>query len=144
MQGTKSENLAIAASRVPPLRPGRAAELAGVSVDTIRRWCDDGRLGTTRSDGGQRLVDGESLAAVLAERHGAAAPSAARSSRNRLLGIVTGVEVDRIAARVELQCGPHRIVSLVTREAVEELGLRPGVVAAASVKATSVVVERVE
>ena len=123
------------------IRPGLAAELAGVSVDTVRRWCDDGRLRTTRTAGGQRLVDGASLAALLRDRGVPSTGGAGRSERNRLLGIVTAVEADRIAARVELQCGPHRIVALLTRDAVEELGLRPGVVAAASVKATNVVVE---
>ncbi|MBM3661274.1 MAG: helix-turn-helix domain-containing protein [Actinobacteria bacterium] len=130
-----------AAAPVPPIRPGLAAELAGVSVDTVRRWCDDGRLRTSRSSGGQRLVDTVSLAGLLLERGAGGSETSRRSARNRFLGIVTAVEVDRIAAQVELQCGPHRVVALVTREAVEELDLRPGVVAAASVKATNVVVE---
>lgn len=128
-------------SPVPPIRPGLAAELAGVSVDTVRRWCDEGRLLTTRSGGGQRLVDGVSLAALLEERRSSGPGTGRRSARNRFIGIVTAVEVDRVAAQVDLQCGPLRVVALVTREAVEELDLRPGVVAAASVKATNVVVE---
>ena len=130
-------------SLLAPLKLGRAAELAGVSTDTVRRWCDDGRLVTQRTDGGQRLVDPVSLARLMAEAASADLPAgaAAQSARNRFVGIVTAVEVDRVAAKVEIQAGPHRVVSLMTSEAVEELGLRPGVLAVASVKATNVVVE---
>jgi molybdopterin-binding protein len=126
-----------------PLKLGQAAELAGVSPDTVRRWCDDGRLVIERSSGGQRLVDPVSLARLMAEGATSDLPAgaAAQSARNRFVGLVTAVEVDRVAAKVEIQSGPHRIVSLMTSEAVEELGLRPGVLAVASVKATNVVVE---
>ena len=122
---------------------GQAAELLGVSVDTVRRWADDGRLATRRTASGQRLVAGEDLARFLAE----AAPDRAepsivgQSARNRFPGIVTRVETDKVAAVVEIQAGPHRIVSLMTREAVDELGLAPGVMAIAAVKSTNVVVE---
>ncbi len=130
-------------SVLAPLKLGRAAELAGVSVDTVRRWCDDGRLATQRTAGGQRLVDSVSLAQLMAAGATSELPAgaAAQSARNRFVGLVTAVEVDRVAAKVEIQSGPHRIVSLMTSEAVEELGLRPGVLAVASVKATNVVVE---
>jgi molybdopterin-binding protein len=124
-------------------RPGQVAELLGVSVDTVRRWCDDGRLLTERTASGHRLVDGTSLAAFLRD-HGVAAEAPGDgtvSARNRFVGVVTAVDADRIAARVELRSGPHRIVSLMTAEAVDDLGLRPGVLAVASVKATNVAVE---
>ncbi|QXC59944.1 TOBE domain-containing protein [Aquihabitans sp. G128] len=96
-----------------------------------------------RSPGGQRSVDGADLARYLAEHADApeAAPAAARSARNRFTGLVTRVAVEGLVAQVELQAGPFRVVSLLTREAVEELGLEPGMVATASVKATSVVIE---
>ncbi|KAA0235852.1 MAG: hypothetical protein JJLCMIEE_00809 [Acidimicrobiales bacterium] len=124
-------------------RIGRAAELLGVSTDTVRRWVDSGRLGAVRTEGGQRLIDGEALAAFTTEVADQPEPEliAARSARNRFTGIITSVIVDKVAAQVEIQAGPHRIVSLLTREAVEELGLEPGVLATASVKATNVIVE---
>lgn len=121
-------------------RIGDAAAVAGVSVDTVRRWADAGEVKTKRSDGGQRLVDGRTLARKLAadatEGEGLRA-----SARNQLPGIVTKVVKDTVAAQVELQAGPHRIVSLMTREAADELGLAPGVLATAVVKATNVVVQ---
>jgi len=122
---------------------GRAAELLGVSVDTVRRWTDEGDLHTTRTDGGHRLVEGAELARFMA---GAGPrPSSelvsARSARNRFTGIVTRVVRDKVMAQVEMQSGPHRIVSLMTREAADELGLEPGVLASASVKSTNVVIE---
>jgi molybdopterin-binding protein len=124
-------------------RPGQVAELLGVSVDTVRRWADSGRLPVRRDPGGQRVVDGADLAAFLVAEAPADGPdvTVGRSARNRFAGIVTRVERDRVAAKVELQAGPHRIVSLMTAEAVDELGLVPGVQVVASVKATSVVVE---
>lgn len=123
-------------------RIGQAARLLGVSVDTLRRWADDGRVATRRTGGGHRVVDGEDLARVAAELS-AEHPTEAfapQSARNRLPGIVTRVVRDRVAAQVEIQAGPHRIVSLMTREAADELGLAPGVSVYASVKATNVVV----
>jgi molybdopterin-binding protein len=128
---------------VTRLRLGRAAELLGVSVDTVRRLVDRGEVAGERSDAGQRFVDGADLARYLAEHAEApgAPAGAARSARNRFTGLVTRVEVDGLVAQVELQAGPFRVVSLLTREAVEELGLEPGMIAAASVKATSVVIE---
>ena len=122
---------------------GPAAELLGVSTDTLRRWADAGRLATTRSAGGRRLIDGAALA-ELARTLAVEPPSGSvvsASARNRFTGIVTRVVKDTVMAQVELQAGPHRIVSLLSREAVDELGLAPGMLATASIKATNVVVE---
>ena len=125
-------------------RIGQAAELLGVSVDTVRRWADGGRLAIERTSGGQRMVAGAELARFAAEL--AASPhaddQAVLSARNRFTGLVTRVERDGVVAQVEIQAGPHRIVSLMTREAADELGLEPGVLAVAAVKSTNVVVER--
>lgn len=123
------------------LSPSQAAELAGVSPDTVRRWTDDGRLATTRDDRGHRSIDGADLAAFLVELAGEQATTSGLSARNRFRGIVTRVERDGVAATVEIQAGPHRIVSLITAEAVDELGLAPGVLADAAVKATDVLVD---
>lgn len=124
-------------------RIGEAAEALGVTVDTLRRWVDTGRLACTRTPGGQRLIEGSALAALAVElgRRPREA-STGQSARNRLPGVVTSVERDGVMAQVELQAGAHRIVSLMTREAADELGLAPGVLAVATVKATAVVVER--
>jgi len=128
---------------VPTFQMGQAAELLGVSTDTLRRWADAGRLATTRSPGGRRQIDGADLAemarTLAVEPPVGSAVSA--SARNRLTGIVTRVVKDTVMAQVELQAGPHRIVSLLSREAVDELGLVPGMLAVASIKATNVVVE---
>ncbi len=125
------------------LRIGQAAELLGVSTDTVRRLVDRGEVEGSRSEGGQRWVDGASLAAHLVARAEDPEVGSARtrSARNRFTGLVTKVAVDGLVAQVELQAGPFRVVSLLTAEAVEELGLVPGMVATASVKATSVVIE---
>jgi molybdopterin-binding protein len=122
---------------------GRAAELLGVSVDTVRRWADEGRLSTRRTSGGHRVVRAADLARLATELAAQPQPDtvAARSARNRFAGIVTRVVKDKVTAQVEIQAGPHRVVSLMTREAADELGLEPGVLATASVKATNVVVE---
>jgi molybdopterin-binding protein len=126
---------------VPSYRIGQAAEMLGVSVDTVRRWADAGELPSTRTTGGQRLVDGAALAALAAAHHRREA-TGTQSARNRLAGIVTKVTKDEVMAQVELQAGRYRLVSLMTREAADELELAPGVLAAAVVKATNVVVER--
>ena len=124
-------------------RIGEAADLLGVSVDTVRRWADAGRLATTRTAGGHRVVD----AVALAELAVAEAPPprplavAGQSARNRLPGIVTRVTRGDVMAQVELQVGRHRVVSLMSREAADELALEPGVLAVAAVKATTVVIE---
>ena len=125
------------------LRIGEAAELLGVGVDTVRRWEADGKLETMRTAGGQRLVPLAEVSRLLAERRRQTSdrPIVAQSARNRFAGIVTRVERDRVAAVVEVLAGPHRLVSLMTAEAVDELGLAVGVEAVCVVKATHVIVE---
>ena len=126
-----------------PLRVGQAAEMLGVSVETLRRWETEGRLRMKRSLGGQRLVDVEEVSRLLDERRKVSTdrPIVAQSARNRFPGIVTRIEKDRVAAVVEVIAGPHRMVSLMTAEAVEELGLKVGDEAVCVVKATNVMVE---
>jgi molybdopterin-binding protein len=127
------------------LRIGQAAELLGVSVATLRRWERDASLTTTRSSGGQRAVPISEVTRLLDERRAAQRhrqrPIVAQSARNRFAGIVTRVERDRVAAVVEVLSGPHRLVSLMTAEAVDELGLREGMEVVCVVKATNVIVE---
>jgi molybdopterin-binding protein len=127
----------------PPLRIGQAAEVLGVSVDTIRRWAAEGTLKTTRTDGGQRLVSAGEVRRMLEARRKTAPqrPIAAQSARNRFPGVVTRVVADRVAATVEVQAGPHRLLSLLTAEAVRELRLKPGDQVICVVKATNVIVE---
>jgi molybdopterin-binding protein len=117
--------------------------MLGVTVDTIRRWSESGRLTVTRSEGGQRLVPIDEVARLIGERRQATTdrPIVAQSARNRFAGIITRVEKDRVAAVVEVLAGPHRLVSLMTAEAVEELDLRVGDEAICVVKSTNVVVE---
>jgi molybdopterin-binding protein len=124
------------------LRIGQAAELLRVSPDTVRRLVDSGHIKTGRSVGGQRQIDGAALARYMAHLPRQDPPAAvSESARNRFVGIITRVIKDGVAAQVEMQAGPYRIVSLITRESVDELGLKAGVVAVASVKATNVVIE---
>ena len=125
------------------IRIGDAAEMLGVSVETVRRWAKDGRLEVVRTGGGQRLVSRADVARLAAERRRGTAerPVVAQSARNRFPGVVTRVEKDRVAAVVEVQAGPHRLVSLMTAEAVEELNLKVGDEAICVVKATNVIVE---
>lgn len=117
--------------------------MLGVSIDTLRRWETDGRLRMTRSDGGQRLVDIDDVSRLLEERRKGATdrPIVAQSARNRFPGFVTRVERDGVAAVVEVIAGPHRMVSLMTAEAVDELDLKVGDEAVCVVKATNVIVE---
>ncbi|MFI5035604.1 MAG: molybdopterin-binding protein [Acidimicrobiales bacterium] len=124
-------------------RIGQAAELLGVSPDTVRRWADAGRIKSTVGPGGRRMFDGVDLARFSVEIAGEQTLERprAQSARNRFVGIVTKVVKDKVAAQVEIQAGPHRFVSLITREAVDELDLAPGMVVDAVVKATSVGVE---
>ncbi|HZD78676.1 MAG TPA: helix-turn-helix transcriptional regulator [Actinomycetota bacterium] len=121
-------------------RIGEAAELLGVRVETLRRWERQGKLQTRRTEGGQRRVPAEEVARLLGERRERPRVTSA-SVRNRFPGIVTHVETDGVAATVELLAGPHRILALITREAVEEIGLSPGMAAVATVKATNVMIE---
>ena len=127
------------------VRIGQAAELLDISVETLRRWEGDGRLRVRRSAGGQRLIPLTEVRRLLAERRadgrGRSTPIRAESSRNHFAGIVTRVERDRVAAVVEVQAGPHRLVSLMTAEAVDELQLRVGDRVVCAVKATNVVVQ---
>jgi molybdopterin-binding protein len=124
------------------LRIGQAAELLRVSPDTVRRLVDSGHIKTGRSVGGQRQIDGAALARYMAALPRQDPPAAAsESARNRFVGIITRVIKDGVAAQVEMQAGPYRIVSLITRESADELGLKAGVVAVASVKATNVGIE---
>lgn len=130
-------------SRRSTFRTRQVAELLGVSDDTVRRLGDSGRLPFRTQANGQRVVDGVDLATFLEAQAVTPEPDVivARSARNRLTGLVVRVVKDKVAAQVEIQAGPHRIVSLMTREAADELGLAPGVLAVASVKSTNVVVE---
>lgn len=122
----------------------QAAELLGVSDDTVRRWADSGRL-QTRTENSRQVVDGEQLARLAQEiattiEHAEPGPIVSASARNRFVGLVTRVVRDTVMAQVEIQAGPHRVVSLMSREAADELELEPGVLAVASVKSTNVVV----
>jgi molybdopterin-binding protein len=119
------------------IRIGAAAQALGVSVDTLRRWERDGRVEFQRM-GGQRFLRAADLADLLRTRSGGGHTSA----RNRLAGTVVAVEMDGVMAKIDLACGPYRIVSLMSREAAEELGLKPGDSATAVVKSTTVIVER--
>jgi len=123
------------------LRVGEAAELLGVSVDTLRRWEAEGRLRVRRSRGGQRLVSLADVRRLQAKRRKRDQRTVAQSARNRFPGVVTRVAKDRVAAVVEVQAGPHRLVSLMTAEAATELALAPGAAVVCVVKATNVVVE---
>jgi molybdopterin-binding protein len=129
---------------VSSYRIPEAAEVLGISDDTVRRWIDGGRLPTV-TEGGRTVVPGAALAELavsLADSPESVPRARAVSARNRLPGIVTRVLRDTVMAQVEMVCGPYRLVSLMSSEAAEELGLEPGVRAIASVKSTNVVVER--
>ena len=130
----------------PVHRLALAARLLGVSDDTVRRWADSGRVATTQTADGHAGIAGGELARLAREladlpSDGAAASSHRVSARNSLSGIVTEVKRDGVMAQVEMCCGPYRVVSLMSREAADALGLDPGVLAVASIKATNVVVE---
>jgi molybdopterin-binding protein len=126
------------------IRVRDAADLLGVSDDTVRRWIDDGSLPATQDESGRKVIAGEVLA-QFASANAAAAPkdplAIASSARNRFTGLVTKVVTDKVMAQVEMQCGPFTVVSLMSADAVRELALEPGRVAVAVVKATTVIVE---
>ena len=131
---------------MPVFRIREAADLLGVSYDTMLRWADSGRIEKTTDSSGRLAVDGAALAQFARERAESASsadgtPVAAQSTRNRFTGLVTRVIKDTVMAQVEIQAGPHRFVSLLSREAADELCLEPGMLATAAVKATSVAVE---
>ena len=131
---------------VPTFRIREAADLIGVSDDTLRRWADGGRIETTTDASGRLAVDGVELARFvqkLAESgdHGEGGAVVRHSMRNRFSGLVSRVVRDTVMAQVEIQAGPHRFVSLLSREAADELGLEPGVPAVAAIKATNVSIE---
>ncbi len=130
---------------MPVYRLTEAAALLGVSDDTIRRWAEHGQVATASTASGATGIEGRDLAALAADRAHLDPDNpgpATTSARNRFTGIVTGVTRDTVMAQVDLVCGPYRVVSLMSREAADALGLEPGVLADAVVKSTTVVVER--
>jgi molybdopterin-binding protein len=128
---------------MPQIRVKEAASFLGVSDDTVRRWIDAGVLSSAKDEGGRTVLDGLELAQLA--KQNAVLPTdpsgVGRSARNRFVGIVTDIVMDKVMAQVELQCGPHRVVSLISSEAVRELGIELGSIAVAVVKATNVIVE---
>lgn len=130
-------------AQTPQVRIRKAAELIGVSDDTVRRWVEGGTLTATLDEQGRQVIDGAQLAehARNTAREIPDPSHVGRSARNRFVGLVTEVISDTVMAQVEMQCGPHRVVSLMSSEAVRELNLVPGTIAVAIVKATTVIVE---
>jgi molybdopterin-binding protein len=131
---------------MPSFRIKEAANLLGISADTLRRWAEGGRIETTTDTSGRLAVDGAALARFAEELaasadHGEGKIVVAHSARNRFSGLITRVTRDTVMAQVEIQAGPYRFVSLLSREAADELGLEPGMLAVAAVKATNVSVE---
>jgi molybdopterin-binding protein len=129
---------------VPKFRIAHAAELLGVSDDTVRRWIDNGQLPVERDQSRWMVIDGAALAAFAQDHaHPPSDPTSriGRSARNHFVGLVTHVITDTVMTPIELQCGPHRVVSLMSTEAAQELGLQPGCLAVAVVKSTQVILE---
>jgi molybdopterin-binding protein len=122
---------------------GEAAGLLGVSADTVRRWIDSGSLDAARTENGRRRIEGSVLAEFAQSLHENSDPqvAAADSTRNHFTGIVTKVVKDKVMAQVELQAGPFRVVALISREAVDDMGLVPGKIASAVVKSTNVSIQ---
>ena len=145
-EGASTAASAVRVRHVQTFRIKEAADLLGVSDDTVRRWAESGRFETTTDRSGRQAIDGAVLARYAQELADAAdpgddSPVVAQSVRNRFSGLVTRVVRDTVMAQVEIQAGPHRFVSLLSREAADELGLEPGVLAVAAVKATNVSIE---
>jgi molybdopterin-binding protein len=127
------------------VRISDAAQFLGVSDDTVRRWVANGSLTSVTDASGRMAIEGRELAAFAKARsQPGSAGTAASSARNRFVGLVTAVKTDAVMAQVELQCGPFRVVSLMSSEAVDELGLEPGSVAVAVIKSTNVIIESLE
>jgi molybdopterin-binding protein len=129
---------------VAHVRISDAARYLGVSDDTVRRWVAAGALTSVADAAGRMAIDGRELAAFAKARSVAEAAGTPSSARNRFVGLVTAVKADGVMAQVELQCGPFRVVSLMSSEAVTELGLEPGSVAVAVIKSTNVIIESLE
>ena len=130
---------------MPHLRISDAARFLGVSDDTVRRWVSAGSLASGTDAAGRMAIEGRELARFAKAQAGASGDAGATSSaRNRFVGLVTAVKADTVMAQVELQCGPFRVVSLMSSEAVDELGLEPGSVAVAVIKSTNVIIESLE
>jgi molybdopterin-binding protein len=121
-------------------RIGEAAAALGVRVETLRRWEREGKVSTHRTSGGQRRVAAAEVARLLTEQSGRT-PIAHASQRNRFSGVITEVKKDKLAATVEIQAGPHRVLAFITREAADQMGLKAGMQAVAAVKATNVTIE---
>jgi len=131
---------------MPHLRVADAAQFLGVSDDTVRRWISAGALSSVTDTSGRMAIEGRELAAFAKEQARSAADTSgtASSARNRFVGLVTAVKADQVMAQVEMQCGPFRVVSLMSSEAVDELGLEAGSVAVAVIKSTNVIIESLE
>lgn len=130
---------------MPHLRISEAARLVGVSDDTLRRWIEADDISTITDSAGRRLVDGVDVAHFASREKPAEDPTEVRrSARNRFTGIVTAVRIDGVMAQVDVQCGPYRVVSLMSAEAARDLGLEPGSVATAVIKSTMVILETAE
>ena len=130
---------------MPQIRISDAARFLGVSDDTVRRWVSTDALKSTEDTSGRMVIDGRELARfALAQAKEMPDSGSSTSARNRFVGLVTAVKADTVMAQVEMQCGPFRVVSLMSSEAVEELGLEPGSVAVAIVKSTNVIIESLE
>lgn len=128
---------------MPQIRISEAARFLGVSDDTVRRWVEQGSLTSVTDGSGRKAIDGYELAKFAKQQAQTVSDplDVASSARNRFVGLVTDIKADLVMAQVELQCGPFRVVSLMSSEAVKDLGLEPGSVAVAVVKATTVIVE---
>lgn len=123
------------------IRISQAGELLGVSDDTVRRWIDQGQLSASPDGSGRQVIQGADLARFAQDRANSERPHGT-SARNVFTGLVTRVVSDTVMSSVELQCGPYRVMALVSTEAVRDLGLEPGTIASARVKATNVVIDR--